>query len=116
MSKRSLTISAMGRRIGSAPSPPIERLNVGIASSVPPLLATGSRRQRSCLIWRQLGKSGAMTPPPSLPLRGVGCWPGVRNTRRGRPKVDDSATLRLDQLRPDQDLHDVRLGLRLRLN
>jgi hypothetical protein len=86
MSKPSLTISAMGRRIGSALSPPIEQLNVGIASCMPPSLAMGSPRRRSCLIWRQPGRSGATTPPPSLPSPGVGCWPGARNTRRARPK------------------------------
>ena len=115
MSKPSLTISAMGRRIGSAFSPPIEQLNVGIARCMPPSLATGSPRRRSCLIWQQPGRSGATTPAPSLPSRGVGCWPGARNTG-GQTKGGDSATLRLYRLRPDQGLHDGRLGLRLRLN
>src|SRR5215472_5290380 len=111
MYKRSLTISATGRRIGSALSPPTEQLNVVIASCKPPSLATGSRRRKSCSIWRQLGRSGATTPAPSLPSRGVECWPGARNSRRLRQKVGASVTLSLDPLRPDQDRHNARLAL-----
>jgi len=116
MSKRSRTISAMGRRIGSEPSPWIEQPNAAIASCMLASLATGSPRQRSCLIWRQPGISGATIPPPSLPSRGVGCWPGARNTQGQTKGSGESAKLRLYQLRPDQIYMTGRLGLRLRPN
>ena len=77
-----------GTRIGSEPSPRIEQPNAGIASCMPASLATGSPRQRSCLIWRQPGISGATIPPPSLPSRGVGCWPGASGATFVRREID----------------------------
>src|SRR5215831_2943832 len=50
----------------------------------------------SCLIWRQPWKSGATIAAPSLPLHGVWCWPGTRNSRspfwKGAVHIDDVAT------------------------
>jgi hypothetical protein len=46
-------------------------------------------------------------PTAFLPSRGVGCRPGAKNTGGGQTRGSgDSATLRLYQLRRDQDLHE----------
>jgi hypothetical protein len=68
------------------------------------------------LIWRQPGRSGATTPRPSLPSRGVECWPGARNIQGQTNGGGDNATFRLFQLARIRISMTGRLGLRLRFN
>jgi hypothetical protein len=79
-STRSPTTSVTGLQIRRRLLHPTAPRSVEIRAGARSSRVMELHRARSCFVWRQHGKSGATTPEPSLPSRGVECWRGGKRS------------------------------------